>query len=310
MHDSLGPTFKYTGAAGDVHAVAWSPDGECFAGGAICVDDPHSMQYNRPNNLLYGDVSYGVMHELGQHRVQRPRTESGPNSTHAMFASQDPKLYKTVTSVAFSPDGRFMFSGGYDHNVYVWETKSDGSQPDWRVAWKHKAPVDILAVNRSGLLATASKKWDHAVKTIRILGDNPEHITKENFSSKKATDHPENNFLPTALQFSPICDNLLLAGFGANVRLDGRDKTGDICLWDVNYPQIPLAIHGTAYNVFDLSFHPRHNWFAVGCVAGQGVNRGTKSILRIYDNNNIHSKYSSRTEIECDALDINDVIWW
>ncbi|KAF1961460.1 WD40 repeat-like protein [Byssothecium circinans] len=310
VYDTLGPAFTYTGASSDVHAVAWSPDSQSFAGGAICVDDPHSMQYNRPNNLLYGDVTCEVIHELGRHRVERPRPGSGPNSTHAMHASQDPKLYKSVSSVAFSPNGRYMFSGGYDHTVCVWETRLDGSQPEWRRAWRHKAPVDMIAVNSLGLLATASKKPStNAVKTIKMIDDDPEHIAKESFSSQKATTRPDFNILPTALQFSPRFENLLLAGFGANVRTDGRDLSGDICLWDVNNPQAPLNIHGSAFNVFDLSFHNRNNWFAVGCVAGQNVNRGTRSVLRLYDGSSMDNRYSSAMELECKALDMNDVVW-
>ncbi|KAF2640481.1 hypothetical protein P280DRAFT_400431 [Massarina eburnea CBS 473.64] len=307
IHDTLGPAFSYTGASSDVHTVAWSPDGQGFAGGAICVDDPHSMQYNRANNLLYGDVTYNVIHELGRHSIDRPKTETGPNSTHAMYASQDPKLYKTVSAVAFSPDGQYMFSGGYDRSVCAWETKTDGSQPVWKDAWKHEAEVDMIAINRSGLLATASKiPGNKAIHTIRMSADDP-HM--ESFSSQKATTRPDFNILPTALQFSPLSDSLLLAGFGANVRSDGRDMSGDICIWDVNRKDSPLNVHGSAFNVFDLSFHPRHNWFAVGCVPNQNVNRGIRSVLRLYDGTGLDSKYTAPIELDCRAYDMNDVVW-
>ena len=318
LHDSLGPALSYTGASSDVHAAAWSTDGQCFAAGAICVDDPDSMQYNRPNNLLFGDVYHKAIYELGEHNVSRPRTVSGPNSTHAMYASQDPKLYKTVSAVAFSPNGRFMFSGGYDNNVCIWETKTDGTQPELIIAMKHKAELDMLAVNRSGLLATASKKGDnHAVKVIAIPEDEPTNFRKRNLGSRKAAEKPDYKILPTALQFSPRHENLLLAGFGANARTDGRDANGDICIWDISAPKSSeqLHVHGSGRNVFDLAFHARHPWFAVGCVAGQNVNRGTRSTVRIYDENGVDNnsgtmKYGMRMELECKALDMNDVVWW
>ncbi|KAF2688762.1 WD40 repeat-like protein [Lentithecium fluviatile CBS 122367] len=316
LQDTLGPAFSYTGAASDVHAVAWSADGQCFAAGAICVDDPHSMQYNRPNNLLHGDVSYKVIYELAEHSIERPRTESGPNSTHAMYASQDPNLYKTVSSVAFSPNGKFMFSGGYDNHVCIWGMKTDGSQPELIIAMKHKAEIDMMAVNRTGLLATASKKGDNrAIKVIAIPEDDPTNFHKQNLGSERATNRPDHKILPTALQFSPRHENLLLGGFGANARIDGRDMNGDICLWDVNAPKDreQLHVHGSGKNVFDLAFHPRHAWFAVGCVAGQNVNRGTRSIIRLYDENGVDNsncmKYGMRMELECKALDMNDVVW-
>lgn len=310
MQDTLGPVLSYKGASSDVHAVAWSMDGQCFAAGAICVSDPDSMQYNRPNNLLYGNVVYKTIHELGEHCEQRPKTESGANSTHAMYASQDPRLFKTISSVAFSPNGRFLFSGGHDRCVALWEARSDGYQPQFVSVFTHKAEVDMMAVNRDGLLATASKKTNkNAIKTIMIPEDDPSNLTIENFSSQKASLRPDQKILPTALQFEPRDGGLLLAGFGANVRDDGRDTNGDIALWDVRTHQ-QLHVAGSGKNVFDVAFHPGHRWFAVGCVAGASVNRGTKSIIRLYDDHGDNERFSLRMELECKALDMNDVVWW
>jgi hypothetical protein len=50
----------------------------------------------------------GTTHELAEHYKIRKKTESGANSSHAMFASQDRKLYTTVTSVAFSIQTRSL----------------------------------------------------------------------------------------------------------------------------------------------------------------------------------------------------------
>ncbi|KAF1979181.1 WD40 repeat-like protein [Bimuria novae-zelandiae CBS 107.79] len=312
VQDSLGPVSSYTGASSDVHAVAWSIDGQCFAAGAICVDDPHSLQYNRSNNLLYGDVSYNTINELGKHHVMRPKPESGPNSTHAMYSSQDPKLYKTVTSVAFSPNGRYLFSSGYDQNVAVWETKYDGSQPTELVALHHKAEVTMMTVNSVGVLATGTEKCTgNAVKVIRLNDDDPSEAPATiNFQSAKASERLDMKIKPIALHFSPRYENFLLGGFGASARQDGRDIAGDICLWDID-GQATLSIWGSGKNVFDLSFHPRQRWFAVGTVAGQNTNRGTRSTVRLYDEHNggQHSKFSMSMELECRAQDINDVVW-
>lgn len=313
VQDSLGPVCSYTGASSDVHAVAWSIDGQCFAAGAICVDDPHSMQYNRSNNLLYGDVSRNTINELGKHYIMRPKPKSGPNSTHAMYASQDPRLYKTVTSVAFSPNGRFMFSGGWDQNAVMWETKHDGSQPTEMISLHHKAEVRIMTVNSSGVLATATKKHiGNAVKVMHISEEDPLRApVTSNFRSSKAAERPDMSILPTALHFSPRYNNLLLGGFGAHVRQDGRDMSGDICLWDINGNHA-FNIWGSGKMVFDLSFHSRHRWFAVGTVASATANRGTRSTVRLFDEQNgaSYGKFSLFAELECPALDINDVVWW
>ncbi len=83
--DTMGPAACWTGASSDVHVVAWGPNGESFAAGAVAVDDPDSMQYNRPNNLLYGNVSNGTIHELGEHT--KIGEEQNQVQTHHMLCS-------------------------------------------------------------------------------------------------------------------------------------------------------------------------------------------------------------------------------
>ncbi|KAF2660245.1 WD40 repeat-like protein [Lophiostoma macrostomum CBS 122681] len=306
VYDTMGPAYSFTGASSDVHTVAWSPDGQFFAAGAVCVTDPDSMQYNRRENLLYGDFHTKTIQELAEHRVDRPILESGPNSTHAMRESQDRKLYTTVSAVAFSPDGNYIFSAGYDKNVCIWETQIDGSQPILSHALKHRAEVDLLAVSCTGKLATAAKRWERAIKVISAFDQN--EIEKASYTSRKADERPDQNILPSALQFEPNFGRLLLAGFGANKRHDRMDINGDICLWDVETQQ-ELHVHGSTKNVFDATFNPRQieqPLFAVGCVAGANVNRGTRSIVRFYDGRG-WGKYTMNMEVECPALDMNDV---
>jgi WD40 repeat protein len=314
MMDSLGPVASWTGASSDIHTVAWSQDGEHFAAGAVAVTDQDSMQYNRPNNLLFGSLPNATIHELAEHNTERGRTETGANSTHAMFASQDPNLYTTVTSVAFAPSGKVMYSAGYDKVVCVWDQGTASSQPVLASKFKHKAEVEMMAVNRNhaGILATGAKRNSgSAIKLIDLDEDNPSEFTKHNFHSAKATSRSDLRILPQALQFEPRYGELLLAGFGANVRQDnGFDTTGDLCLWDIT-AQTQIQIHGSNRNVFDIEFNPNRRYmplFAAGCVAGGNVNRGTRSVIRLYEPRTL-DKYTCPLEIECKALDMNDVVW-
>ncbi|KAH9882814.1 hypothetical protein J1614_000180 [Plenodomus biglobosus] len=311
--DTFGTATSWTGASGDIHAVAWASNGEMFAAAAVAVDDPHSMQYNRPNNLLFGKCTSNTLHELGEHYREREMTEQGPNSTHAMFASQDPKIYNTVSSLGFSKSGNLLYSAGYDGSICVWHTDREDPQPILGAKLNVKAPVDMITINpmHKGVLAAAVKKANSkAVRLLRINEEDPNQFERHNLHSTKAVSRPELKILPTAIQFEPRFGNVLLAGFGANIHDSGFDTTGDVCLWDVETAQ-PQNVYGASLNVFDVEFNPIRSFmplFAVGCVAGSNVNRGTRSVVRMYDERT-DNRYGCVTEIECKALDINDVVW-
>ncbi|KAI4621698.1 hypothetical protein J4E80_004068 [Alternaria sp. BMP 0032] len=312
--DTMGPAACWTGASSDIHTVAWAPDGEHFAAGAVAVDDPDSMQYNRPNNLLFGSAVDGTIHELAEHYKIRQKTETGANSSHAMFASQDPKLYTTVSSVAFSNTSPYMYSSGYDGHIGIWRTDSEVTQPVLAAKLNVKDQIDILSVNpvKSGVIATAAKVFNEkAIRVLKIDEAEPWNFTKSSFHSNKAVARADLRILPSALQFEPTCGGLLLAGFGANLKDTGLDMTGDLCLWDVE-TQTPYNIHGSNKNIFDVTFNPNRSimpMFAAGCVAtGSTVNRGTRSTVRLYDVRD-DVKFTCPLEFECKALDMNDVIW-
>lgn len=313
MMDTLGPLASWTGASSDIHTVSWSQDGERFAAGAVAVTDRDSMQYNRPNNLLVGNLGDSTIHELAEHSVDREKTDGGANSTHAMFVSQDPKLYTTVTSVAFAPSGKLMYSAGYDESVCIWHLDPAPAQPSLGAKLIHKGEVEMMVVNDhfEGMLATAAKRTSGApIKLLTLNEDDPSDITKHNFHSEKAMSRSHLNILPQALQFEPRYGGLLLAGFGANAKTDGSfDLTGDLCLWDIE-TQAQIPIHGSNKYVFDIAFNTNRRYmplFAAGCVASTNVNRGTRSVIRLYSEN--VDKYTCPLEIECSALDINDVVW-
>ncbi|KAF3000881.1 hypothetical protein E8E13_007754 [Curvularia kusanoi] len=320
--DTLGPKSTWTGASSDIHTVAWSPDGQSFAAGAVAVTDSDSMQYNRPNVLLYGSTVSGNIHELGQHCIDRPKTEKGANSTHAMYVSQDPKLYTTVSSVAFAPSGDLMYSAGYDGHVVIWDITKGAEQPKLLHKLQHKAPVEILAVNPNynGNIATATKRTTR--RSIKLMSFDEEEVLRgdtdwrperSNFASGKALERPDLNMSVNALKYDPT-GRYLLAGFGANVGGDnGFHLSGDICIWDVG-TQEALPVHGNSRNVFDLTFNPtsmNNGLFAVGCVANGQVNPGTRSVVRFFDWKEMTSgaKYAKAIELECKALDMNDVVW-
>ncbi|ORY02992.1 WD40 repeat-like protein [Basidiobolus meristosporus CBS 931.73] len=75
--------------------------------GVACVtnDDP---TYNKPNNLLLGDVDSASIHCLNHHYTNQN------NRRH----------YSTVTDVKFSSDGKCMYSSSFDTTAKIWSTES------------------------------------------------------------------------------------------------------------------------------------------------------------------------------------------
>ena len=315
MIDTIGPSCSFTGTSGDVHTVAWAPGGNIFAAGSVTTMDSNSMQYNRPNNLLIGSAENRTLRELPEHSKARPRTELGVNATEAMRATQDVRLFMTVTMVDFSPDGNYMFSAGYDNCVRVWEVGSDVTKVRCSDYLAHKAPVDVISISGNGALATGSQRTDKSVKVVRYGSDGIGKLAS--FTSDKASRKPETRTHPTCLKWGVHWQHskYLLAGFASSTA-DGRlnSSYGETCLWDVEHEK-QLTFTKNTPAVFDCVWNPnpsrRASFFAVASAAPlAGVNRGTRSVIRFYDpKTEVWDKYGCTDEFECDARDMNELVW-
>ncbi|KAK7526525.1 uncharacterized protein IWZ02DRAFT_443837 [Phyllosticta citriasiana] len=307
--DTIGPSMSFTGTSNDVNTVAWAPDGICFAAGSACHVDSESMQYNRANNLLFGSTHKRSLIELPEHHTLRERPESGPNSSHNMHVTQDRRLFQTVAAVCFSPDGRSMYSAGYDGMVRFWDVQESG--PRQRSKMWRNAKIDLLTVSKTGLLATGAQR----TKTNAITVFNPQQsyhgqrwsITA--FNSRRAAQRPENNIYPSAIRFEPHGGELLLGGFASTSR---EEMTcGESCLWNIR-TGTQLHLFPETRNVFDVAWNPlkvsHMPDFAVGCVAGSNVNRGVRSVVKMYDIRS-SERCGMSIELDCPALDMNDVMF-
>ncbi|KAF2097390.1 hypothetical protein NA57DRAFT_57980 [Rhizodiscina lignyota] len=310
--ESIGPSIAFTGTSGDVGTVAWASGGERFAAGSACLVDRDSMQYNRPNNLLLGCVETGEVKELAAHFSKREKQETGVNASDEMYATQDPRLFMTVSAVDFSPSGELMYSAGYDGVVRYWDAASDDAGLVGAI--QHEAAVDLLAVHpdyESSVIATGCQISGPG--SVRIVGCQ-EHgpLTTLLLSSEKARTRPETRTFPSALRWGlhPSVHSYLLGGFASNQHDDKQDIVGEICLWDISH-QAQISIWPNTRNVFDISWSPDASNFAIACVAGVNVNRGIKSAVKLYalGEEKGKEKVSYAMDMECPASDINDVIF-
>jgi len=319
---SLSPSLSFTGTSGDVNSVAWAPNGRFFAAGSAALTDSHSMQYNLPNNLLLGDVDNKALRELPHHHISRPRTSTGANASLEMYNSQDPILFTTISSVDFSPDGRIMFSAGYDNTARIWDIREGLSKAVWLHGWLHKAPIDTLAVGGAGLFATGAQRSNgNCIKVMRYGFEIPKADLGPvaHFTSHRGTRESNSQIVPSSMKWGPSLygqDKYLLVGFSSNAQDYGA---GEACLWDLNVwegnQRKPKEIVSfNTRNVFDVAWSPSiYGRFAIGCTAGSSVNRGIRSVVRIHDSqltgNGLRTNQHCTIELECPALDMNDVVF-
>lgn len=312
LYDKLRPsTYWPTGGSSDVVSVAWHPNGDVFAAGCAAFTDSDNMQYNRCNNLLLGCVSRNRLKELPDHRLPRYQPATGPNSSAAMFNALDPWLYYSVSTVKFSLDGRRMYTAAYDKTVRIWDTTSLMSPGRLLRSLEHQGVVDTIATSDHDprVIATGSKVFHGGVRLYRFNDDENCNHVLHGFSSKRAfnTRVPKELY-PSCIQWGKhsSCKHLVIAGFTSdNANEDEKfSKDGDLCLFDSTAQKTIQVVRG-AQNVFDCVWHPTLPKFAVGCTADSHANRGIQSYVRLY------SDYSSNShELECPALDMNEITWW
>jgi WD40 repeat protein len=299
-YGTMNTTLTFTGASGDIGTLAWAPDGNLFAAGAACLVDESSMQYNRPNNLLFGNVARSALLELPHHSRLRQRTAAGVNSSQAMHASQDPVLFETVSMVDFSPDGLFMYSAGYDGYLRAYGIRRD--RPELRWESDHGAKLDLLTASRyADLIAIGCQSNEDSIRVVRNeSGQLLEPMVLNTQRNEKKTS-------PSSLRWGAHrhVQNYLLAGFSA---VNEDVQYGETCLWDIER-KIPITVTPSAGTIFDCNWSPTSHMFATACAAhGTNVNRGVHSFVRVYSTVDAN-RWFKGVELDCPARDINDVIF-
>ena len=305
--ERISPWRRWKGASGDVVACAWAPNSKHFAIGATATSNNEDLQYNRPRNLLIGDLASNVINELPDHRVDRPRPNTipnGPNANEAMYNSLDPMIYTTISSLHFSNNGSRLITGSHDKKVKIWDVLSSGAATCTRTM-EHNAIVTNVDISKThdGLIASAAQCIHDS---IRIYQSDSTGLEYSSFSSPRAEKKKQLELYPECLRWgkTPSTSHVLLAGFQQWASNESKD--GDICLWDV-YKEDFIAMSPTRFSVFTAAWHPLYDIFAVGGAPPVGsilTHYSTKSVVRTFD---MRALKRFAIEFECPAVDMQDV---
>ena len=301
--EKIEPWRTWKGASGDVVTAAWASDSTTYAFGAAAHANEEDLQYNRPCNLLLGDLNSNIITELPDHRVDRPKPQSisgGPNAIQAVYDACDPMVYKTVTAIAFAPTGNRMYTASHDQTVKIWDTSAKTCQG----TLSHDGWVTSIeaSTQRDGLFATATKTSHHS---IRIYYSGEDSLAYSDFSSSRAEMRQDWEIYPECLRWGtqPYTSHLLLAGF--HHWGDDANESGQLMLWDARAFQ-SIKVSPSSQSVYAASWHPSSPLFATGGSPGNVLSDkvSTQSVVRTWD---VRSSKRYTMEYECSALDMQDV---
>ncbi|CEJ62088.1 hypothetical protein PMG11_10599 [Penicillium brasilianum] len=289
----LWKTWK--GASNDVSTLAWSPDGTKFATGATAQSD----EYNRSNNLLFGDLARNYLYELPDHHIRR----------ESNTATADERLFPTVSAIEWV--NRQLYTASFDHTVKIWNTDTllFPDTPTCVRTLRHDSNVQVMSVSplMPHLVATGTTRsfslWNLLDKTPTAK---PLEIQRD--PRQKANIVLE----PTTLAWgqNEATKNYLVGGMGEYIKDQYRvPLCGHLGMWRVTESSIERRkLSPDSQNIFDVKWHPSMRRFAIGSTYSQSMNLPlrSKSVVQLYD---IESggKVVVTGKCACSAVDMNEV---
>jgi WD40 repeat protein len=289
--------YTFSRQAGAIVQVDWSADGQYFAGASnAIIGDGEDLRQNRPCNLVHGSLRTKTIRELPEHRIEQ---ETG-----------DPKyVYRTVSAIKFARNRPWMYTGGYDNKLKIWDVEHEDQiacKADLKYKKNNRIEVMDVTGDRTTIVATGTKNGTRSIRV--FIGDS------ELSEASRKEIRPLQEMGLSSFSYSPTCvkfgkeqnQNKLIVGFGEDNSAD--EPFGDGCLgvWEFTESScVPMAFaQGDAF-VSDCQWSRLGDLFVVGAVSDSKLRKVSweNSVVNLYS----LTEQRPVTTFSCKAKDINEV---
>ncbi|CAF9931486.1 MAG: hypothetical protein GOMPHAMPRED_005922 [Gomphillus americanus] len=307
LNTTIQPWKNWIGASKDIIRTAWAPDGLSFVIGSSTDLDERNVQFNRPNNLLWCNMTTNTIVELDDHKIQRsvPGILVNLDMTESNRVL-DPHVFTTISDICYGQDSTRFWTASYDKTVKVWDVIDESPRCARTVV--HQDPVDILArccAYSTEVVASAQKSTSAGVKIYQ-------YETSLTTSIPDPDQAEKHSLVPTALAWgnpTGSTKSLLAAGYGEKENEAVRHLRGNIVIWNAEAEAKLIDLTSRYHYVYDLAWHTYQPWLAAAIPVKERTHAGlpgTQSNIRIWEPYR-NDRYIY--DLDCLGLDINRVIF-